>query len=116
MMTMLGKKYEKAAPDQASHTSDDPYRRLANGIILQAVRDFRTARKALETTDWDWLLLGINGKRKKEIKKIMDAHIETIEEVSEFFKSDYFMVLTNIDGTALLRQLEQENLTEEEQE
>ena len=105
---------KKTAPDQASRTSSDPYRRLANGIILQAVKDYRTARRALETTDWSWLLLGINGKRKKEIEKIIETHRETIHEVSEFFTSDYFMVLTDIDGGALLRQLEQEDMNKEE--
>ena len=57
----------------------DPYQELANAIILQAVHEYRDT---------------MNQK--------------TLSEIEEFFLSDWFEILTNIDGRDLLMKLRRE--------
>ena len=71
--------------------SDDPCvssaEVLYNAIILQAVKDFRQARRRL--------------KRRPDDKAAMSV----VREVSRFFRSDYFSTLTRLDGQTLLNRL-----------
>ena len=60
----------------------DRYEKLAEAIILQAVKDYRKALKHDERG------------RKREIER--------------FFRSEYFTVLTNISGEMLIRKLRAE--------
>lgn len=63
---------------------------LANAIILQAVEDYRKARKRVRT---------------RPDQKIAQA---TIREVERFFKSWWFAQLTDVDGEMLLEKLQKE--------
>lgn len=63
----------------------DAYEELANAIVLQAVKDYRDALK--------------NNNKGAKI---------TIREVEAFFRSDWYKVLTNIDGEMLIRELRKE--------
>ena len=63
---------------------------LANAIILQAVEDYRKARKRVRTPP---------------DQKIAQA---TIREVERFFKSWWFAQLTDVDGEMLLEKLQKE--------
>ena len=68
----------------------DPYESLANAIILQAVKDLRTARKKIK-----------HHSKNKEAELM-------IEELERFFRSDWFTALTTVDGEVLLRKLREE--------
>ena len=68
----------------------DPYEGLANGIILLAVKDWREAARTLKK--WS---------RDKDAK-------QTRDECEQFFCSEWFAVLTNVDGNVLLHKLKQE--------
>lgn len=70
----------------------DPYVKLANAIIIQAAKDYRSARKKLKKN------------RKNEEAKLM------VEDLERFFRSDYFAALSDLDGPALLTKLEEEGL------
>ena len=74
---------------QGSNT-ENPYTGLANAIILQAVKDYRDAIKKLS-----------RGRVNK------DAEIKK-QEVLNFFRSDWFGVLTEIDPEMLIRKLDEE--------
>ncbi|MDD2978814.1 MAG: hypothetical protein PHN80_02460 [Hespellia sp.] len=74
---------------QGSKT-EDPYTGLANAIILQAVKDYRDALKKLS-----------RGRANK------DAEIKK-QEILNFFRSDWFGVLTEIDPEMLIRKLDEE--------
>jgi hypothetical protein len=74
---------------QGSNT-EDPYTGLANAIILQAVKDYRDALKKLS-----------HGRANK------DAEIKK-QEILNFFRSDWFGVLTEIDPEMLIRKLDEE--------
>jgi len=74
---------------QGSNT-EDPYTGLANAIILQAVKDYRDANKRLS-----------RGRANK------DAEIKK-QEILNFFRSDWFGVLTEIDPEMLIRKLDEE--------
>ena len=71
-------------------TAVNPAEVLYNAIILQAVKDFRMARKRL--------------KRNADDK----AACAAVREISRFFRSRYFSVLTQVDGPTLLRRLSEE--------
>ena len=70
--------------------TDEPYENLANAIILQAVRDYRTALKALR----------MNPRNKA-------AQTEK-ESVERFFRSQWYQALTTVDGEMLIKKLNEE--------
>ena len=63
------------------------YEALANAVILQAVRDWRDACR-------------INRSYPENF-----AEERKREDIERFFRSDWFSVLTNLDGRLLLRKL-----------
>ena len=69
---------------------NDPYENLANAVILQAVRDYRTALKAL---------------RMNPRNKSAQTDKESIER---FFRSQWYQALTTVDGEMLIRKLNEE--------
>ena len=71
-------------------TAKDPIQELANAIILQAVKDWREAKHKLKK------------RPKNEDAKLM------VQDCEEFFRSDWFKALTNLDGEMLLRKLQEE--------
>lgn len=72
---------------------NDPYENLAQAVILQAVKDYRTARKKLKYHP-----------KNKDVKLM-------IEDCERFFRSDWFGVLTSVDGQMLLRKIQEEELS-----
>lgn len=68
----------------------DPYMNLAHGIILQAVKDYRTARHKLKQNP------------RYEPARAMKRECE------RFFRSDWFSVLTDLDGEELIHRLNRE--------
>ena len=71
----------------------DPYENLACAIILQAVKDYRVARKKL-----------------KHYPKNKDAKL-MVEDLERFFRSDWYASLTSIDGEMLLTKLKEEEIS-----
>ncbi len=71
----------------------NPYEKLAQAVILQAVKDYRTARK-----------------ERKYHPKNKDSKL-MIEDCERFFRSDWFGVLTSVDGQMLLKRLQEEELS-----
>ena len=63
---------------------------LANAIILQAVKDYRRARKRT--------------LRYKEAEKSW----RTVKEIRRFFRSEWFKQLTTVSGEYLLNELEED--------
>ena len=66
---------------------ENNYEERANAIIVQAVKDFRPAYRRL--------------KRHPNDKLAQD----TVREITQFFCSDYFCALTDLDGPALLNRI-----------
>ena len=68
----------------------EPYESLANAIVLQAVKDWRSAVRTLK-------------KRPR-----YDPAKQMRDECERFFLSDWFEELTSVDGRVILRKLKQE--------
>ena len=68
-----------------------PYERLANGIVLQAVKDYRDALQNLR------------------INPSYPDALRTVSEVERFFRSGWFSVLTSVDGVVLMEKLRKEH-------
>lgn len=66
------------------------YEDLANAIILQAVKDYRVALKCLKRNPRNKTAIADKG------------------EIERFFRSDWFSVLTSVDGEMLIRSLNKE--------
>ncbi len=69
---------------------EDNYEKLANAIIVQAVKDFRPAYRRLRRHPDDELAQN------------------TVREITNFFCSDYFSILTDLDGPELLQRIMKE--------
>lgn len=67
-----------------------PYEALGNAVVLQAVKDYREAVHKLS-----------RGKKNTNAES-------TKQQCERFFQSPYFNVFTQLDGKALLSQLEKE--------
>ena len=65
----------------------DPYKELANGIVLRAVLDYKAALRRLA--------------RGKNVLSTM----KEIKELEDFFRSDWFKVLSDLDGEEVIQQL-----------
>ena len=70
--------------------AEDPYERLSNAIILQAVTDYRAALKQIKR----------NPKNRETIDEAM--------RVGSFFRSGWYSQLTTGDGEHLMRRLQDE--------
>ncbi len=70
--------------------AENPYERLANVIVLQAVADYRAALKKV--------------KHNPESK---DAIHEALK-LEKFFRSQWYEMLTKVDGEYLIRRLQEE--------
>lgn len=68
----------------------DPYEKLANGIVIQAAKDYRTALRKL---------------KRNPRNQIAKAEADSIER---FFRSDWYKCLTEVDGEMVLRKLREE--------
>lgn len=68
----------------------DPFEKLANAIVLQAVEDYRTALSALKNAPSD-------GRIRYEAAKL-----------ERFFRSPWYRTLTSVDAEWLIGQLKQE--------
>ena len=71
----------------------DPYEDLAQAIILQAVKDYRDARRKMKRYPKD-----------KEAKLM-------IRDCESFFRSGWFAALTSIDGQMLIEKLKEEDIS-----
>lgn len=69
------------------------YYRLANGIVLQAVLDYQKSLKGQQV---------LRHISVDEMKK----------ECEDFFTSEWFSILTKIDGKQLMRKLQEEHENE----
>ena len=67
-----------------------PYENLANAIVMEAVKDYRKALKALR----------INHKNKDALAMAM--------ECEEFFRSSWYRTFTSLDGEYLIDKLRAE--------
>ena len=69
---------------------NDSYERLANAIVLQAVKDYRFAMKRLA------------------IYPRNDSALYTKHEIERFFRSDWYALLTTVDPETLIKRLNEE--------
>ena len=72
--------------------AEDPYEKLANAIIVQASKDYMT-----------------NLRKKKRNPGSASAEHD-IRECERFFRSDWYQVLTSVDGEYLMNRLRKEAL------
>ena len=74
----------------SKNLAEDPYERLANAIVLQAVADYRTALKKIKA----------HPKNRQAIDEAL--------EIEKFFRSGWYQMLTGVDGEFLIRKLQEE--------
>ena len=70
--------------------AENPYERLANAIVLQAVADYRAALKKVKHNPGN-----------------QDAIHEALQ-LEKFFRSQWYEMLTKVDGEYLIRRLQEE--------
>lgn len=68
----------------------DPYEKLANAIVIQAAKDYRTAERKL---------------KRNPRNQLAKAEADSIDR---FFRSDWYKCLTEVDGEMVLRKLREE--------
>ena len=74
----------------SKNLAENPYEKLANAIILQAVSDYRAALNKV-----------------KKNPKNRDAIDEALQ-IEKFFRSEWYQVLTAVDGEYLIDRLRKE--------
>lgn len=66
---------------------EENYAKLANAVIVQAVKDFKPTYRRLKRFPNDKLAR------------------ERVAEITEFFRLDYFSALSDLDGAELLKRI-----------
>ena len=74
----------------SKNLAEDPYERLANAIVLQAVSDYRVALKKIKA----------HPKNREAISEAL--------EIEKFFRSGWYSILTDVDGEYLIQRLQDE--------
>ena len=74
----------------SKNLAEDPYERLANAVVLQAVSDYRVALKKIKA----------HPKNREAISEAL--------EIERFFRSGWYSQLTNVDGEYLIKRLQDE--------
>ena len=74
----------------SKNLAEDPYERLANAIVLQAVSDYRVALNKIKA----------HPKNREAISEAL--------EIEKFFRSGWYSILTDVDGEYLIRRLQDE--------
>ena len=74
----------------SKNLAEDPYERLANAVVLQAVSDYRVALKKIKA----------HPKNREAISEAL--------EIEKFFRSGWYSQLTDVDGEYLIRRLQDE--------
>lgn len=73
----------------------NPYENLANAIIVQAAKDYHRALRTL--------------KYNPHSRQALDE----IQEIEQFFKSEWFTLLTDMNGGVLLTKIRERTLRKE---
>lgn len=68
----------------------DPYQELANAVVIMAAKDYRHA-----------LRIQRRNPGSQAAKTLID-------DLERFFRSEWYQVLTNVDGEMLIRKLREE--------
>jgi hypothetical protein len=68
----------------------DPYQELANAIVIMAAKDYRHALRI-----------------QRRNPDSQAARIK-IDEIERFFRSDWYRLLTDVDGEILIKKLREE--------
>ena len=74
----------------SKNLAENPYEKLANAIVLQAVSDYRAALKKV--------------KKNPKNRDAIDGSLQ----IEKFFRSEWYQVLTSVDGEYLIDRLRKE--------
>ena len=74
----------------SKNLSENPYEKLANAIVLQAVSDYRAALKKV--------------KKNSNNRDAIDGSLQ----IEKFFRSEWYQTLTSVDGEYLIDRLRKE--------
>ena len=81
---------EKISP-QFSAGSEELWHDLANAVVVDAVRQYRKLKR-----------------KQRAGERLGKAALEDLQEIEEFFQSEWFELFTDVDGVALLKKLQAE--------
>lgn len=81
----------KLRVEQSTAPALSPWRKLANAIVEQAVKDYRMEQARVKANPQN------SDHAKAEVRKL-----------ERFFRSDWFEVLTDVDGRLILSRLKKE--------
>ena len=74
----------------SKNLAENSYEKLANAIVLQAVSDYRAVLKKVKK----------NPKNRDSIDGVL--------QIEKFFRSEWYQVLTSVDGEYLIDRLRKE--------
>ena len=76
----------------ARETPLPPEQMLANAIIIQAADDYRVALRRLK------------------LNRMSREYLQVKEDCERFFQSEWFEVLSNVDGNMIMNRIQKEEL------
>ena len=85
----------------------DGYQMLANAIILQAVQDYRKAKRVLNTYRGDSQFGTPLGRTGQTIPTVRAEKM--MRETERFFRSKWFQILSGVDPETLIKRLKEED-------
>lgn len=95
-------KKHKNIPPESSAPTDEPYRRLANAIIILAAKDYRSVLKKLKK---------YAGMKEMNPNRNIPGEKETLAEkpsIERFFRSGWFGTLSSVNPEIIIHRLQKE--------
>ena len=86
----------------------DPWRMLADAIVLQAVKDYRSRIRLMKRIRKQMRKRDISKEEKEYLELRYHKYKDLQDTEADFFFSDLFATLTDLDGYDLLDRLNKE--------
>ena len=86
----------------------DPWQVLADAVILQAVRDYRVLNRMIKRIRWSMKRRHYSPEERQYQFHRIEYYTKEQDKAGDFFFSDLFATLTDLDGYDLLDRLNKE--------
>ena len=86
----------------------DPWQALADAVVLQAVKDYRNRARLMKRIQKQMRKRDISMEEREYLELRYRKYEDTQDAEADFFFSDLFATLTDLDGYDLLNRLNKE--------
>ncbi len=92
----------------AMNNEENPWQALANAVIFQAIKDYRNVTHMMNRISGQLKKKALTDDEKACLQQRFEDFAKLQDDIGDFFFSDLFTTLCDLDGYAILEQLNRE--------